>query len=321
MKNGVYMRGEAVKNSKAITEGALVLAIFMTMIVISVYFPFIYIIVHLLLPLPILIYSVKHSSKASLLLVVASILATTFIGLWAFIPITLAYSAAGFAMGICIKKGKSNIQLYISISLIFLMNIVLLYVTSNVIFKIDIIEDAMNTFQASFEQSVAMLESMGQTMDGTLQDRVNDMFSLIQTLTPSLIVVLAFLSALPVVLVNLPIAKRLGMKVRKWEPFRNWCLPKSLLWYYLITLLISLLFKMEEGTYLFAALVNISFVLQLLMFIQGISFIYFYSNWKKWSKTIPIIATLLSMLLFPFIRILGIIDLGFDLRQRLGKNR
>ncbi|WP_083800962.1 DUF2232 domain-containing protein [Bacillus sp. m3-13] len=63
----------------------------------------------------------------------------------------------------------------------------------------------------------------------------------------------------------------------------------------------------------------------LLMTVQGFSFIFYFCYIKKISKAIPITLVILSFLITPLvyiIRMIGIIDIGFQLRDRIqGKNQ
>jgi uncharacterized protein YybS (DUF2232 family) len=60
------------------------------------------------------------------------------------------------------------------------------------------------------------------------------------------------------------------------------------------------------------------------MLLQGLSFVAYFTHIKKFPKAFLIIAVILTFLL-PFVlyivRILGIIDLGFNLRKRLEEKK
>jgi uncharacterized protein YybS (DUF2232 family) len=89
-------------------------------------------------------------------------------------------------------------------------------------------------------------------------------------------------------------------------------------------MLAAMLMRPEEGTYWFWVIANLSFILQMLMVLQGLSFVFYITHVKGYPKAVPIVVIVLIFLL-PFIlyivRILGIIDLGFDLRKRLGEKK
>ena len=93
-----------------------------------------------------------------------------------------------------------------------------------------------------------------------------------------------------------------------------------MIYYFLIALLANLIIQPESGSYIHLALSNILFILLLLIVVQGLSFIWYFSYQKSLSKAVPILITI-AMFLMPLILyivwILGIMDLGFDLRKKL----
>jgi uncharacterized protein YybS (DUF2232 family) len=120
-------------------------------------------------------------------------------------------------------------------------------------------------------------------------------------------------------MVSVPVLKRLKLSVGTWPPFRQIMLPKQLLWYYLLVL-VATFFPLEKGTFAYIAVINLYYLLQLLFMIQGFSFLYHVADRKNIAKGIVVIGTLFCFF-FPFllylIAILGIIDLGFELRKRV----
>jgi uncharacterized protein YybS (DUF2232 family) len=101
-------------------------------------------------------------------------------------------------------------------------------------------------------------------------------------------------------------------------------LPISIIWLYLIVVIASF-FNLDPDGMMFIGVQNALMILEILLAIQGFSFIFFFSHYKKWSKAIPILSIIIT-LLFPiillyFVRILGIIDIGLNLRERLKQNK
>ena len=83
-------------------------------------------------------------------------------------------------------------------------------------------------------------------------------------------------------------------------------------------------YKMDDNSYLYMAIVNILFILQLFILLQGFSFIFYMSHLKGWVKAIPIILVVISLLnpiMLTIVRILGIIDLSFPFREAISKKK
>jgi uncharacterized protein YybS (DUF2232 family) len=87
-------------------------------------------------------------------------------------------------------------------------------------------------------------------------------------------------------------------------------------------LLASMFFNPEEGTYLYTAIINLTYILQFLMIFQGYTFLFSFFHHNGLSKSVSVIIAIVTFLIPIFlyiIGILGIIDLGFDLRKKFKK--
>jgi uncharacterized protein YybS (DUF2232 family) len=313
-----------MKNTYKLTEGAILLAIFAVLLLITFYIPGLGLIVNLFLSLPFLFFGAKYDGKSTAVFTLAAVLLSMILGSLLAIPLALAYGTTGAVMGYMVRKGKSRFAAYIAGSLVFLLNLVAQYALSVILFKINIIEELMEAFRVSTDQAIKMLEQMGQTPDEKLIEQFETMIDMMEVLMPSMFVMASFLIVFLLQLVSFPFLKRFGIKVPYWPPFRELNLPKSILWYYLITMIAALIMQPEKGTYWFWVISNLTFILQMLMVLQGVSLVFYVTHIKEYPKAVPIIVIVL-MFLLPFVlyivRILGIIDLGFDLRKRLGEKK
>ncbi|MFE8704093.1 YybS family protein [Cytobacillus sp. FJAT-54145] len=313
-----------MKNVHKLTEGALFLAIFAVLLLITLYLPVLGIVVNLFLALPFILFAAKNDRKSSLVFLVASILISLIVGTFLAIPLALAYGLTGIVMGDFIREKKSRVAVFISGSLVFLVSLVIQYAVAVALFEMDFIKESILVFKESVSMSVEMLNNLGQTPNETLVEQLEASVEMMESLIPSLFVMASFLIVFLIQLVSFPIIKRFGVDIAGWKPFRELQLPKSLLWYYLITLVASLMINPGEGSFFFLAIVNLSFVLQFFMIAQGLAFVYYISYIKSFPKAIPIIITVLMFfipIVLYIVRILGIIDLGFDLRKRIGEKR
>ena len=298
------------------------LAVFTVLLFLSVFVPMAMMATQFFLILPFLLYSAKYPVKNAGVLVVGSILMAMIAGSILAAPLAILYGTTGTVMGYCIRTGKSKMITYVASSMVFLGNIVVFYVVAAQLFGMNFLDELIRIFNTSADQYAGLLKSLGQTPDPNIEKQLQDTIQLIKVLAPSLLIGAAFVSVILFMVINFPIVKRFGVDVPKFSPFRDAKFPKSILWYYLLTLIVSLFVKPEAGSYLHMVVVNAAYILQILLLIQGLAFIFYYSHLKNWSKAIPILATVMTFLLpifFSIVRLLGIIDLGFDLRQRLAK--
>jgi uncharacterized protein YybS (DUF2232 family) len=308
------------ENTYRLTEGAILLAIFTVLLLITLYIPGLGLVVNFFLAMPFIMFAAKHEWKSASVFTIAAMLLSLIVGSFLAIPLALTYGITGSVMGVLIGRGKSRLAIFIAGSLVFLANTILQYAASVVLFNMNIIEEFMTSFQQSLTTSVNLLEGMGQTVDEAVLEQFENSVALMETLMPSLFVMASFMIVFFIQLICFPLLKRFGVKVPSWMPIRDMSLPKSLLWYYLISLIATMFLQPEVGSYWHWALTNLVFILQFFMLLQGYTFIAYYSYRKGYPKAVLIVTIVLSILIpliLYIIRILGIIDLGFDLRKRL----
>lgn len=311
-----------MKRTNVITEGAILLAIFNVFLLGSLYLPIIGMIFFFLLSTPFIIFTIRHGmKKATLFFVISQLLALLFGSLIA-LPTAFMFGVSGIVIGSIMQKKKSRYAVLAGGSLSFLVTILIQYMGAVLFFNINFIEEFKKILNESIEMSSSVLSAIGQSSSDQMIEQFRQAVDMFTYLIPSLLVAIAFLFALFTLLFATPIVKRLGMQVDPWPPFRELVFPKSLLWYYLIIMFLRLL-QFEEGTFMYTAVINLFFILQWIIVIQGISFVFFYSHHKEVSRGIPLIVTITSFFI-PFllyiIQILGIMDLGFNLRKK-AKNK
>jgi uncharacterized protein YybS (DUF2232 family) len=313
-----------VKNTHRLTEGAVLLAIYSVLLLITIYVPVLGLVSTWVLVLPFIYFSWKNDWNGIVVFFIASLAISFIIGSIIAIPTTILFGTTGITLGYLTKKGMSWMTILLATTLVFLVNVIAQYGVAVVFFEFNFVKEINVIMNESLNNSYKMMEAIGGPNNNidTLKEQIDLMMKMIQLLLPSMLVMGSFFIVFLLQLINFPILKRFGLAIPKWQSFRDVVLPKSILWYYLLAMLLSIILKPEEGSYLNTALWNVNYILQILLVVQGLSFIYFVSHLKGWSKAIPILATVF-MFLVPIvlyiIRILGIIDLGFELRKRLVK--
>lgn len=141
------------------------------------------------------------------------------------------------------------------------------------------------------------------------------MFDTMEILIPASITIAVFFFSFIIISLNLPMLKRLGVNVPKFSAFKNMRLPKAVLWYYLIVLTINLFISPESGTALYVICLNFSLILWFLLTLQGISLIHFILDAYGSPKFLKVLATIMAIPLYSFFVLIGIVDLGFDIRS------
>ncbi|MGG0656088.1 YybS family protein [Rummeliibacillus pycnus] len=299
--------------TRRITHGAMMVALFTILLAISTYIPVVSIVTIWFISLPIAWYSAKYNRSSSLLVAIVSIVISLLFGGLLSLPVAIVFAIIGFVMGDVIRTKKSKIYLFMSTAFTVLISVTLEYIISVKFFNIDILKETMTTLHESYEKSNEIVRSMtGQTPIST--EHLTTMFNTMQILMPTIVTLVVFFMTFIVISVNLPLLRRFGLEVPKFAPFRDLRLPRATLWYYLVVLALSLFVKPDEGTFIYMVVLNLSSILSILFMVQGISLIHFYMYQQGWPKWTAVVGTILAFPLSSFVTLLGIADLGFDIR-------
>ena len=299
--------------TKAITQGAMMIALFLVLIALAYYVPVISIVAFFVAPLPLAWYSATYNRNSSIGVVIVAIIASLFIGNILILPFTLILAATGFIIGECLRQKKSKIYLFLATGTAILLTFAVQYMVLVRFFNVDFIEQSLTlareTYEKSFEYSASIT---GQEIP---KEQMLQMFKTLEMTMPSSITIAVFALAFIMIAVILPILKRLKVEVPKFAPFRDMRLPRAILWYYLIVLSINLFIQPEFGTALYVVILNLSMILWVLLTLQGISFIHYTIDTFNYPTYLKVLATILAIPLYSFVVLIGIVDLGFNLRD------
>ncbi|MGE7762045.1 YybS family protein [Peribacillus sp. NPDC097895] len=315
-----------MNSGRRIAEGGALLALYCILLFITIHVPIVGIITLFFLPIPFILVTIKQKLSWSIgYLFVASLL-TILIATILSVPLTLLMGATGIAIGYFLKKDKPMAPMFIGAVLVFLGGTLAIYAASVLITDVNYIEESMVMVKESFDHSVGIMESFGQEPTEQVKKRLYESIDMLNTLMPSLFVLMSVIMVLLIFLAAHPIVKRFSEKTLKWPHFRDLRLPKSLLWYYLITMLLALFVNTDKNSFVYMAITNLFFILQFFILLQGYSLIFYIAHVKSWAKAIPVSILVVSLLLpLPIIttviRFLGIIDLGFPFRETIKKRK
>ncbi len=299
------------------------ISIFSVMMLFYLYVPLLSIIFFLAAPIPIILYTIRHGLKKGIAAGAIGIVISFLIGSLAGLMSAPILIAAGLGMGVFYSRRQPG-NAIITGALIYLFSFLISFIVSVQLFQVDI----MGIAKESIEQMIPMLESVLK-QSGASEQNITKQLKQFREMQD------AALSALPVALligVTLlafvnhwfvqPLIKRFVKDMPVLKKFKDMRLPKSMVWYYLLTLLLMLI-QTEKGSFLWLVQTSAFQILFILVLIQGFSFIFYYCHEKSISKAVPIFAIVLGVLYPPvgvIVRIIGIADIGFDLREKV-KNK
>lgn len=178
----------------------------------------------------------------------------------------------------------------------------------------EFVRSSLDTFPAEFQQM----------LPANLIDQVIEM--MIQLLPLYLIGLSLYYSVITHWLARKAL-NRNGEPIPGMKPAKEWMLPRSFVWYYLIALVLSFIFTEANGSMIAMVLLNVIPLLMFAFAIQAFGFFFFVADARGWAKAVPYVIVVVSIVLMPFLpgfmqllTLLGLFDVAFPIRGRLKKS-
>ncbi|EMN7728425.1 MULTISPECIES: YybS family protein [Bacillus] len=311
-----------MKQTKFITEGAALLAIYAILLLISMYVPILGTVVTFALPLPFILLTIRYKLSNVLVIFVVALFVTVIVSQPMNLVKTIMFGLIGIVLGYTYKTRKKSVEILIAGTLAYLIGFVLIYVASIKFFNIDIMKQMQSMFSESMVQSEKIVSAIGMPISKEQKELLTQMNDILQLLFPSILVLVSVCFSWITVIISGSVLKKLKHDIIPWPKFKDLQLPKSIVWYYVIFILLATFIKVDPTSYLHMVFSNLYVIFALLLVLQGLTFISFLAYRKGFTKGVPIISFIVCMfipMLFPLVTILGIIDLGISLRSKIGE--
>ena len=263
-------------NSSYLTYGAMMIALYAILLAIALYIPVFGALISLVVPLPIAWYSAKFERQQGIMVTIVALVISFIIGAGLVgLLFGLLVAPLGFIMGDALRRKRSKLYMLMTTSIYLMFVTLFQYMISILMLNINVIEEFFVGLEIYYEQISKTLATLGQETEWFDQMAVESM-KIIQNIMPTYFIVAMMVTALVYLSVNLPILKKLKIQIPRFSKFREFQLPRAVLWYYLIVSIVSLFVSVEIGTFGFMVLINASFLLRGLLFLQGVSLIHYY---------------------------------------------
>jgi uncharacterized protein YybS (DUF2232 family) len=301
------------QNVRKLTLGAMMVAIISLFLVINLQTAgLLEVYMIWILPLPIIFYYVHYGFKATLTVVVSSLLLSFMLGSWITVFYTLTALLVGLVYGYGVYHQKDNAYLVISTTIVSAISLFIEMYALAAFFGYDL--------AAETKEIIALLNSM----DGLVIP--NDLESLVYAIYPIALLLMAFLQSLVTHLFALYLLKRLKIQTRKMKSLNEYRLPT---WAGILSLLglfsaILLAFNNEGMMRQYAMMAITLSTVVLIVDAYIVIILYARSQKLRW---LPLVSSL-GLLFLPSLSIylfigLGLLDSLTDFRARFitrGKN-
>lgn len=223
------------------------------------------------------------------------------------------------AMGHAYKNKKSALFALMTGAGTMLAEYLLLLLVGSLIFQFDLSSYIRDVVQLTIEP---LTNSSSQMINGFVwtPEMTEDVAKQTQLMIPFALVVTSMVMAFITHIIARPILSVMGLNVSKLPPAREWRMPRALIWYYFLALIIEVVSRQNDGSYWKMIAMNLSPLINLGFMIQAIGFFFFLSHTRRWNPVIPFLLGAAVFFIGP-LRIVGIIDLAFPIREAISKSK
>jgi len=309
-----------MNQSRKLTDGAAMLSIYVILLLITAFVPLLSVVSLLVLPLPFVFYAARHDWKPALLLIVAALLFSLAVITVFSLPVTIVVSFGGVMIGAAIFQKASPYETLARGTAGFIAGMLLVMVLVYVLFQTNMLHTIDRLLDESMQTSRKMAErfSYGQNTKEQIA-LINAQMAQIRDLLPAMLAIMGLLYTWFVQWAAYKWMNRTEKRELRFPPFRQLQLPTFMVFVYLLFFFLALV-NPQDSSMQAVMFGNVHFLLELLIILQGLSFIFYAAYMKKWPKLVPILILVFALILPPLlilVRVLGILDIGFRLRDRI----
>ncbi|SFK10785.1 Uncharacterized conserved protein YybS, DUF2232 family [Halobacillus dabanensis] len=309
-----------MNDTRRLTEGALMTGIYLLLLLVIIFMPVVGPILLLVLPVPFVFYSYRHGWKAGALMFVAATL-FTFLFASIYIVFTLLAGFGGLFLGGALHHKRSSYESLAIGTVGFIIGLLSIFLVTQLLLGVNLMEELQNSMDRGFNTFERIFSGLldGESIEEDLND-FRELIAFLPDIVPSILAMTGAFMAFVSQWLTYRLINRIENKKMKFVDFKNFKLPTSILWYYFVAMIFNFMMAENDGM-IYLAAINVFIITGALLVVQGFSFVFFYAEKKKWSIAVPILVVVFSFLIpqiiMYLVRILGIIDIGFPLRERV----
>ena len=310
---------------KPMAEGGILSAIAVAMALISIYVPLIGTMVAFIWPLPIIILVVRHGIRWGIMAsIVSCLLIAMLIHPMQALMMLIAFGLVGLVLGYNYRKGYGAFKsLGIGIIASILAKIAVIALSA-VLLNINPFQMQMEAVDEGFKTSIEIYRTAGMSEEqlATLETDIKHGMEVVKLLFPMIIVFAGIIDAFINFSVAGKVLRKLGnTDVVSLKPFSEWRMPIVVVYLYAFALIGMYWGSTREIELLFQISLNANVFATALGFIQGLTIFTTVANRYNLSKFLRGIILILVFTTGLFLQVLafiGLFDIVFDYRRRLG---
>lgn len=308
--------------TKAIVEGALLIALTFILFLGSLYIPFFGIALALFSPVPLVILSMRYGLRRGVgSALIASFLILLIGGPFQAFVFIFNSAAVAIAIGFLVGRGFKASEVIFYGTLASLGAKVLFFILSALLIGINPLEFNLKMIQDAFKSSVEFYEKLGLISGDSYFSgpKVETLVSYLRVIFPAIIILASALDAFLTFVVSGWVLRKLKEEFPQISSFSEWRFPRSVFWGMVLGLLFSIVGEQISNSYLTNAGANLQLVFGVLFMIQGASLIDYLMKrlgLKRFIRFVIVFLILTQPFLSKIALFLGMFDIIIDFRRR-----
>ena len=325
--NGIFAkRGDSMRQTRLrpMVEGGILSGIAILFALISAYLPLIGPFVNLMWPVPIILLGVRHGYKWSIMAtVVAGIMIAMLMHPLQSLSVVVGFGLIGIVLGYAFRMnfsaGKTMLWGTIAslISKAALLGISALVIGTNPFtMQTDVMANAV-------EQAVEIYRNfgMGEQELAKITESMQTMMDLMKIILPAGFIMASVLDTWLNFLIAKVVLKKLGHHVPGFPPFKDWCLPYYIVYFFALSLVMIYWGNSREIILLSQVGMNLQVMTSMLILVQGLALFNYFAdkyNLSRMVRGIILFLVLTNGFLAQILIFGGAIDMVMDYRRLRG---
>ncbi|WP_339252682.1 DUF2232 domain-containing protein [Sporosarcina sp. FSL W8-0480] len=306
-------------HSKKIKYGAMMLASFILLLAGVFFIPFIGLLLMVFLPLPIILYRLREDRKTTYYVVLIAGVLSLLLGGPILLLFALVFGIIAFLIAEFLLLGKSKLYIFMATGLVMIFVGIVTYLILALFFDINIIDSLMAVLKESENQFKASLNEFGALPEG-YENVVAEAFMLYRSSIPAVFILSVYAFAFIMVIPNFMVLRRLGHEVPKFPPFYQLKLPVITIFIYGLLIILPFVMNMTTDSSTYLLYINGTIILRVLLLLQGLSLVHYFMFRMKLPRIVTVLSIILALLFNPITILLGILDIGVNIRAWIRKD-
>lgn len=311
------------KNTRAITEGGMVVGITVILSLLGMYVPIISAVAMLVWVVPIAYLGVRRGMRWSIMATVATVfILTTLTGPLAATMVGMLLGTMAIVLGEGFRQKWSASRLLMVTTLIFLLGFVVEYTLVLSVMGVNIIDSYFQMWTQSYDGAYQVLSGVGMNEVQLAQSKnlFADQLLQLRKLVPFLVVFSGLTFSYLEILVTRLTLKRLQVEVPKFSPAAEWEMPRITLYIYVVAMLVEY-FGASYHPWIVTAAMNIKVACMYIILIQGVAVLFWAARKYPMVHAVKWIILVGAFFMPPLLTILfliGLFDMGIGYRKKKG---